>query len=171
MPYGATEPGYGFLQIPGMPKNTGASTGGAPGDTFAFDQAANQWKRAVAAQVGPFGFVGNLEVLSETLDVLTNIYTITRGVADAATTMSVIVSGRITKKAAASIVAGDLVKVDATSPLTSVMKWVRGTDAVGLIVGRYVINETQYHRADAVAPTTALNDLIKIDIIPSSIGP
>lgn len=164
MPYGATEAGYGFLQIPGMPKNTGASTGGAPGDTFAFDQAANQWKRAVAAQAGPFGFVGNLDVLSETLDVLTNTYTITRGVSDTATTMSVIVSGRIAKKAAAGIVAGDLVKVDATAPLTSVMKWVTGTDAANLVVGRYVINETQFHNANVAAPTTALNDIIKIDI-------
>lgn len=164
MPYGSTEPGYDFLQIPGMPKNTGASTGGAPGDTFAFDQANNQWKRAVAGQAGPFGFVGNLEVLSETLDVLTNTYTITRGVSDAASTMSVVVAGRIAKKAAAGIVAGDLVKVDATSPLTHVMKWVTGTDAANLVVGRYVINETQFHNANVAAPTTNLNDIIKIDI-------
>jgi hypothetical protein len=164
MPYGATEPGYGFLQIPGMPKNTGASTGGSPGDTFAFDQANNQWKRAVAGQAGPFGFVGNLDVISETLDVLTNTYTIVRGVTDTASTMSVIVSGRITKKAEASVVAGDLVKVSATNPLTHVQKWVTGTDAANLVVGRYVINETQYHRADVAAPTTSANDLIKIDI-------
>jgi hypothetical protein len=169
MPYGATEPGYNFLQLAGQPKNTGVNTGGSPGDTFAFDNANNQWKRAVAAQVGPFGFVGNLDVLTETLDVLTNTYTITRGVTDAATTMSVIVSGRIAKKAAAGLVGGDIVKVDATSPLTHVMKWVQGTDATKLAVVRYVINETQFHNANVEAPTTALNDIIKIDIFNQSL--
>lgn len=164
MPYGATEPGYGFLQLAGQTKLAGASTGGSPGDTYTFDQANNRWIRAVAGAAGPFGFVGDLAVVSETLDVLTNTYTIVRGTTDAATSMSVIVSGRIAKKAAAGIAAGDLVKVDATAPLTSVMKWVSGTDNANLVVGRYVINETQYHRADVPAPTTNLNDIIKIDI-------
>jgi hypothetical protein len=108
-----------------------------------------------------------LDILAESRDIQNNnTYTATRGVTDASTTLSIMVSGTITKKAAASIVGGDLVKVDATNPLTHGAKWLTSR-AANLLLGRYVTNETQFHDANNLAPTTNTNDLIKIDIASS----
>lgn len=163
MPYGSVEAGFGMLQIPGQVKATGAGTGTSTGDTLYYDTAAHSWKKAIAAAKRPFGFNAELVVLTQSLNVLTNETTYTRGTTDDQTTMSVLVSGRITKYAEAGIKAGDLVMISSTGghEHTHVMLW-NGTDAKA-ILGRYVINVTQFHNANVKAPDTVADDLVKID--------
>jgi hypothetical protein len=161
MVYGQCEAGFGFLQLPGQAKATGAGTGTNYGDTLAYNRTNNNWAKAVAGSLKPFGFNGNTEVLTQVRDEITGIVTFTRGTTDAQTTLSVVVAGRIEKIAGAAIPAGELVMVDATDPVAKVMEW-NGTDA-DAIVGRYVLNRTNHHRADTL-PAAALNDAILIDI-------
>jgi hypothetical protein len=161
MPYGSMEWGYGKHQLHGQVKPTGAGTGTSTGDTLYF--TGDQWVKAVAAAVAPFGFNGNTQVLTQTLNVLTNATTVTKGSTDTDTTLSVIVAGRITKLAEAGIKPGDPVMVSQTAGHyhTHVQQW-NGT-ATSTIVGRYVINVTSFHKADVAARTTQADDLIKID--------
>lgn len=162
MPYGSVEWGYGRHQLHGQPKATGAGTGTSPGDTLYWD--SDVWKKCISAGLGPYGFNGNLDVLTQTLNVLTNATTYTRGSTDDDTTLSVIVSGRITKKAEAGIKAGDLVMPSSTgaNAHTHVMKW-DGAEARN-VIGRYVINVTKHHQANEKARDTLADDLIKIDV-------
>jgi hypothetical protein len=161
MTYGQCEPTFGFKQLSGVPKPTGAGTGSSTGDTLAYDRATDQWKKAVAGSLKPFGFNGNTRELTHTIDVTTGVHTVTKGAADADATLSVVVAGRIEKIAGAAIPAGELVMVDSTAPVTKVMAW-NGTDA-DAVVGRYVRNITQHHNYDTL-PAAALDDKILIDI-------
>lgn len=162
MTYGQCEPGFGFKQLSGVPKNTGAGTGTAYGDTLAYVRASDNWQKAVAASVKPFGFNGNTKILTQSLDVLTGITTSTRGSADADTNLSVVVRGRIEKIAGGVIPPGELVTVDATSPVTKVQAF-GGVQTRDQVVGRYVRNITQHHNYDTL-PAAALDDKIIIDI-------
>ena len=161
MAYGQCEPGFGFRQLSGQPKQNAATTGSNYGDTLAYVRANDRWEKAVAASVKPFGFNGNTKLLTQTTDNLTGVVTYTRGSADADTTLSVVVKGRIEKIAGAAIPPGELVMVDGTAPVTKVMVW----DGVArtAVVGRYVRNITQHHNYDTL-PAAALNDAIIIDI-------
>jgi hypothetical protein len=164
MAYGQCEPGFGFRQLSGQPKQGAGGTGTNYGDTLAYVRANDRWEKAVAGSIKPFGFNGNTKLLTQTLDVLTGVTTTTRGSADADTTLSVVVAGRIEKIAGAAIPPGELVMVDSTAPVTKVMAW-NGTDA-DAVVGRYIRNITQHHNYDTL-PAAALDDAIIIDIEPA----
>jgi hypothetical protein len=160
MTYGQCEPAFGFKQLSGVPKPTGAGTGSSTGDTLAYDRATDQWKKAVAASLKPFGFNGNTRELTHIIDATTGAHTVTKGAADADATLSVIVQGRIEKIAGGAIPPGELVMVDATSPVTKVMAW----DGVArtAVLGRYIRNITQHHNYDTL-PAAALDNAIIID--------
>lgn len=162
--YGATEAGYGFMQVPGCPKATTAGQGTQYGDTLYYDRATDNWKKCTATAKKPFGFNGINKVISQTLNVLTNTTTYTRGTLDADTTLSVVIRGRITKFAEASIPPGEYVMPSATADHehTHVQAW--DGVAADAIIGRYVINLTNHHDADVAPRTTQANDEIKIDI-------
>ncbi len=161
MAYGQTEPQFGFKQLSGQAKATGAGTGSSYGDTLYYDRATDNWKKAIAGAVKPFGFNGMTKMLTQTLDMISGQTTYTRGSADADTTLSVVVACRIEKIAGGAIPPGELVMVDATAPVTKVMAW-NGTEA-DAVVGRYVRNITQHHNYDTL-PAAALNDAILIDV-------
>jgi hypothetical protein len=155
----------GFKQIPGLPKAAGGGTGMLYGDAVAYVRANDRWEKAVAASVKPFGLCGNLEILTQTTDNITGITTTTRGVSDAATSISVIVAGIVKRAADGVIPAGELVMLSATAPLTEVKVW--DGVAAAAVFGRYVSNITQHHAADAV-PAAADNDFIKVEMIEGS---
>lgn len=162
MAYGNTEPGYGFLQLAGQNKATGAGTGTAYGDLLFYDRVTgNTWKKATSGSLRPFGFNGVTTILTQSRNELTNVVTSTRGTADADTVMSVVVRGRIETIAEGVIPPGAYVMPGATNPL-HVKVW-DGVSA-NAIVGRYVINVTQFHNPKDVQPSTADGDAIKIDI-------
>lgn len=162
MAYGQSEPGiHGFLVLSGQPKPTGAGTGTSVGDTLSYDRATDQWKKAVAGSLKPFGFNHNLIILTQVLDMMTGQTTYTRGAADADATLSVQVKGRIEKTAGGAIPPGELVMPDATAPATKVMAW-DGTSR-SAVIGRYIRNLTNWHNVD-VTPAAALNDAVMIDI-------
>lgn len=161
MAYGNTEPGYGFLQLAGQNKATGAGTGTAYGDLHFYDTTTNNWKKATSGALRPFGFNGVTTILTQTRNELTNVVTSTRGTADADTVMSVIVRGRVETISEGVIQPGRYVMPGSTNPL-HVKQW-DGVSA-NAIVGRYVINVTQFHNPKDVQPASADGDAIKIDI-------
>lgn len=160
MAYGNSEAGFGFKQIWSAPKASGGGTGMAYGDLVWYDTATNNWKKGTSAALRPFGFCGETKILTQVLDVITNITTSTRGAADAETEMSVVVGGRQETIAEGVIRPHRMVMPGATNPL-HVKEW----DGVSrnAIVGQYVINVTQFHNPKAVLPSTADLDRIKID--------
>ncbi len=79
MAYGQTEPQFGFKQLSGQAKATGAGTGSSYGDTLYYDRATDNWKKAIAGAVKPFGFNGMTKMLTQTLDMISGQTTYTRG--------------------------------------------------------------------------------------------
>lgn len=161
MTYGNTEPGYGFLQLAGQNKPTGAGTGSAYGDLLFYDTATNTWKKSTGTPLRPFGFNGTTTILSQSRNELTNVVTSSRGSADGDTVLSVVVRGRIEQIAEGVIQPGRFVMPGTVNPL-HVKQW-DGVSA-NAIVGRYVINSTQFHNPKDVLPAAADGDAIKIDI-------
>lgn len=155
----------GFRQIPGLPKQSGGGTGIAYGDAVTYNRANDRWEKCVAGSVKPFGVCGNTDILTQVKDEITGVVTTTRGVSDSATSLSVIVSGIVKRAADGVIPAGELVMLSATAPLTEVKVW--DGVAANAVFGRYIVNITQHHAADAV-PAAADNDLIKVEIIEGS---
>jgi len=166
MARGNVEPGYGFQQLFGQNKATGGGTGMAYGDLLVYDRATDNWKKAVAGSVKPFGFCGITTILTQSTNNLTGVVTSTRGTADADTQLSVIVQGRIETVAEGVIPGGELVMPGSTNPLN-----VKAWDGVSrtAVVGRYVINVTQHHDVNDPVPATADGNRIKIDIEPGAV--
>jgi hypothetical protein len=155
----------GGAQIPGLPKATGATTGMNYGDAIFYDRATDKWKKATSASLQPIGFCGNTDVTSETY-VTDNVAgtvtkTFVRGTTDADASVSVIVSGIVKRVSEGVIPAGELVMLSGTNPLTHVKAW-DGT-SIKAVVGRYVVNITNHHPANAV-PASANADEIKIEV-------
>ena len=150
----------GFTQLSGQKKDNSAM---AYGDLLTYVRANDNWEPAGASSVRPFGFLGNTDVISETIatnnqtGVVTKTYV--KGVSAAETHCSVIVKGFIKRKAGGVIPAGQYVMPDATLPLTEVQVW-DGT--LGMtIVGRYVRNITQHDQM--ALPAAADGDDIIIE--------
>jgi hypothetical protein len=150
-----------FVQLPAEPKKTGSTEGPAYGDAIVWDNTNNYWKKAVAASVGRFGFNGNNQVLTHSINVLTGADTSTRGSTDAETNTSVVVQGKIYRLSEGTIVGGKAVMLGSTDPLSHVKQW--DGVAANAIVGIYIMNMTQHHDADVVIPTSAAEDVITID--------
>lgn len=165
--YSLAEPGFGFKQLGAQPKATAGGSGMLYGDLLVWDDTNHRWNKAVAASVGRFGFCGNTTVLTQTYNNLTGVTTFTRGTADADTTCSVIVSGRILRVSDGVITPGSAVMPTATSPLDKV-KVYSGVDNDAAI-GTYVLNITQHHDMDAPLPSSADNDIIVIDVIEKAV--
>ena len=111
------------------------------------------------AQLRPFGFCGNTDIITQTTNNITGAVTTTRGAAASDTHCSVIVKGFIKRAADGVIPPGEYVMPSATAPLTEVIVW-NGTLGTA-VVGRYVGNITQH---DNIAlPATADNDFIIIE--------
>lgn len=161
--YSLAEPGFGFKQLGAQPKATGGGTGALYGDLLVYDDTNKRWNKATSTSVGRFGFVGNTKILTQTTDNLSGVVTYTRGVADADTTVSVIVSGRILRVADGTIGPGSSVMPTTNSPLDKV-KVYSGADN-DAVIGTYVLNITQHHDMDAPLPSAATNDIIVIDVI------
>jgi hypothetical protein len=150
-----------FQQLPAEPKQTGGGNGPAYGDLLIWDNALNIWKKAVTASTGRFGFNGNNQVLTNSLNVLTGVTTATRGSTDAETNTSVVVRGKIYRLSEGTIVGGKAVMPGTTDALTHVKQWDGVSSAA--IVGIYIMNNTQHHDADVMIPTSAAEDVITID--------
>ena len=165
--YSLAEPGFGFKQLSAQPKATTGGTGALYGDLLVYDDTNKRWNKAGSASIGRFGFCGNTTLLTQTLDVKTGITTSTRGTADADTTVSVIVAGRILRVANGAIGAGSAVMPGAASPLDRV-KVFSGADNDAAI-GTYVLNITQHHDMDAPLPAAADGDIIVIDVIEKAV--
>src|SRR5690349_18889690 len=158
--YSLAEPGFGFKQLGAQPKATSGGSGQLYGDLLVWDKANSRWNKAGSASVGRFGFCGNTTILTQSENKLTGVTTYTRGTADADTTCSVVVSGRIYRVADGVIPPGQAVMPGASSPLDKV-KVYAGSDNDAAI-GTYVLNVTQHHDMDAVLPSTADGDIIMI---------
>lgn len=156
--YALAEPtNRGFSQLPGQKKKTGAGEGMAYGDLICYVRANDQWEKAGAASVRPFGFCGNTDVLTQTTNNLTGAVTYTRGTTDSDTHVSVIVQGFVKRIADGVIPPGEFVMPSSTAPLTKVVVW-NGTSGMA-VVGRYVRNITQ-HDNNALAATADLDEII-----------
>lgn len=165
--YSLAEPGFGFKQIGAQPKATTGGTGQLYGDLLVWNKANSRWDKGAAASVGRFGFCGNTTILSQTTNNITGVVTTTRGTADADTTCSVIVAGRVLRVSEGVITPGAAVMPGATTPLDKV-KVYAGADN-DAVVGTYVLNITQHHDMDAPLPTTVDGDIIVIDVLEKSV--
>jgi hypothetical protein len=160
--YALAEPtNRGFSQLPGQKKKTGAGEGMAYGDLITYVRANDQWEKAIAASVRPFGFCGNTDILTQSQDMLTGTVTYTRGTTDSDTHVSVIVAGLVKRIASGAIPPGEYVMPDATSPLTKVMAW--NSTSGGTIVGRYIRNITQADNNQLAA--SVANDEILVELV------
>jgi hypothetical protein len=162
--YSLAEPGFGFKQLGAQPKATSGGSGMLYGDALVWNNTTHRWdKVAGAGAVGRFGFCGNTTIITQSTNNLTGVVTYTRGAADADTTCSVVVSGRILRVSDGVIQPGNGVITTATSPLDKVKDYAASTD-FDLIVGTYVLNITQHHDMDAPLPASADGDIIVIDV-------
>lgn len=165
--YSLAEPGFGFKQLGAQPKATTGGTGQLYGDLLVWNKGTAKWDKATSAAVGRFGFCGNTTILSQSTNNITGVVTYTRGTADADTTCSVIVAGRILRVADGVITPGQAVMPTTNSPLDKV-KIYSGTDNDAAI-GTYVLNITQHHDMDAPLPSTVDGDIIVIDVIEKAV--
>lgn len=135
------------------------------GQTLVYDHTNDRWNKATSGTGGKYGFCTNQDELTHTTDELTGATTATRGVGENATSCSVLVEGTVEKQAEGAITSGAYVKVGSTNA-NKVKEWVAtGTpDNVNLIVGTYVINNTQHHNANEAIPNAADGDSIKVTI-------
>lgn len=147
-----------FKQLSGQKKSAVAMN---YGDLLAYVRANDNWEPAGAASVRPFGLCGNLEIQSQTYNVLTGVTTATRGAAATDTHTPVIVRGFIKRVSDGIIPSGEYVMPSATAPLTEVTAW-NGTSGQA-IVGRYVRNITQHD--NIACPASADNDIIIIEFM------
>ena len=156
--YALAEPtNRGFNQLPGQKKKTGAGEGMAYGDLICYVRANDQWEKAAANSVRPFGFCGNTEVLTQSTNNLTGAVTYTKGTTDSQTHCSVIVAGLIRRVSEGVIPPGEFVMPAATTPLSKVIAW---TGTLGTaVVGRYVRNITQ-HDNNALAASADGDEII-----------
>lgn len=162
--YSLAEPGFGFKQLGAQPKSTAALSGQLYGDMLVWDNTNHRWNKVAAAtDKGRFGFCGNTTILSQTYNNLTGVTTFTRGTADADTTCSVVVAGRVLRVSDGVIQPGNSVMPTATSPLDKVKNY-DGVDN-DTVVGTYVLNITQHHDMDAPLPASADGDIIVVDVI------
>jgi hypothetical protein len=162
--YSLAEPGFGFKQLGAQPKATSGGSGQLYGDLLVWDNTNHRWNKvAGAGAVGRFGFCGNTSIISQSTNNLTGVVTYTRGTADADTTCSVVVSGRILRVSDGVINPGNGVITTATNPLDKVKDYGASAD-FDLIVGTYVLNITQHHDMDAPLPASADGDIIVIDV-------
>lgn len=167
--YSLAEPGFGFKQVGAQPKATGVGTGQLYGDLLVWDNTNHRWNKvAGAGALGRFGVCGNLTILSQTYNNLTGVTTFTRGTADADTTCSVIVAGRVLRVADSTIQPGNSVISTATSPLDKVKDYGASTGGP-LVIGTYVLNVTQHHDMDAPLPAAADGDIIVIDLLEKAV--
>lgn len=161
--YSLAEPGFGFKQLGSQPKATTGGSGMLYGDLLIWNKASSRWDKAAAGSLGRFGFCGNTTILSQSYNNLTGVTTSTRGTADADTTCSVIVAGRVLRVAEGVIPPGQAVMPGATTPLDKV-KVYAGADN-DAVVGTYVLNITQHHDMDVALPSTIDGDIIVVDVI------
>ena len=161
--YSLAEPGFGFKQLGAQPKATTGGTGQLYGDLLIWNKASSRWDKAAAGSLGRFGFCGNTTILAQSTNNITGVVTYTRGNADADTTCSVIVGGRILRVSEGVITPGASVMPGATTPLDKV-KVYAGADN-DAVVGTYVLNITQHHDMDAPLPSSADGDIIVIDVL------
>lgn len=167
--YSLAEPGFGFKQLGAQPKATSGGSGQLYGDLLVWDNTNHRWNKvAGAADLGRFGFCGNTTVLTQSTNNLTGVVTATRGTADADTTCSVVVAGRVLRVSDGVITPGSAVMPTATNPLDKV-KTHNGTDN-DQVIGTYVLNITQHHDMDAVLPSSADGDIIVIDVLEKSVA-
>jgi len=160
--HGLYEAGFGFKQLGAQPKATTGGSGTLFGDLLVYDNTTSKWIAAVAASTGRFGFNANTRILSQTTNNLTGVTTSTRGSADADVSLSVLVSGRVTRVANGAIAPGRPVMPTATGTADKVKQW-DGTD-IDTIIGIYVLNKTQFHDMDASVPSAADLDVIVCDV-------
>jgi hypothetical protein len=165
--YSLAEPGFGFKQLGAQPKATSGGSGQLYGDLLVFNDSTKKWDKATSAAIGRFGFCGNTTILSQSTNNITGVVTYARGTADADTTCSVIVAGRILRVSDGVITPGSSVMPTATSPLDKV-KIFSGADN-DAVVGTYVLNITQHHDMDAVLPSSADGDIIVIDVLEKAV--
>lgn len=163
--YALAEPtNRGFNQLAGQKKKTGAGEGMAYGDAICYVRANDQWEKAVAASVRPFGFCGNTDILTQSTNNLTGTVTYTRGTTDSDTHVSVITRGFIKRVSDGVIPPGEFVMLSSTAPLTKVKVW-DGTSGMA-VIGRYVRNLTQ-HDNNALAASADLDEIqIEFDSTP-----
>jgi hypothetical protein len=161
--YSLAEPGFGFKQLGAQPKATAGGSGQLYGDLLVWDSTNHRWNKAAAGSIGRFGFCGNTTILAQSTNNITGVVTYTRGTADADTTCSVIVAGRVLRVSEGVITPGQAVMPGATTPLDKV-KIYAGADN-DAVVGTYVLNITQHHDMDAPLPSSADGDIIVIDVL------
>lgn len=152
-----------FKQLSGQ-KKSGAAM--AYGDALTYVRANDNWEPAGAASVRPFGFCGNTDELTHTVNLQTGVHTFTRGAAASDTHVSVIIRGFIKRTADGAIPAGEYVMLSSTAPLTEVAAW-NGTLGTA-VVGRYVRNITQHTPTTdgmLLLPAAADNDIIIIEFV------
>lgn len=150
-------------------KSTAVGQQFVTGQIVAYNEANDNWEKAVSGSGSRLGICTTNKLISQTKDEQTGEVIQVVGAPETDPTFSLMVSGRYTKQVEGTIVSGNNVKVAATDP-NRVMEWNSAVDDASLVLGDYIINITQKHEANIPPPTAADGDWIKIALSKENLG-